>query len=219
MAPCWTETILRLCLGSFSAIESRWVNMVTTDFKIFKGGLGQWRNCHVVKMLSMFSLCIAWVGSWWFMFQVAVTSLPLGQAGLGMLCRLDMGPSGTISAFSTLKKHHSTMTGFLLGGSILGSIWLLSVLCQSWNVHRVQAKIHMTKHGWCQKVTLPVMDAFIPQVLGLIKGLVAELVCSWIVNSFLVLLPCWHDCSCIFVLFRAFPSWRSGGSIHWYKYS
>ena len=103
MAPCWTETVSRLCLGSFSTIESRWVNIVTTDFK---GGLGQWRNCHVVKMLSMFSLCIAWVGSWWFMFQVAVTSLPLGQAGLGMRPAMQIG-HGTISAFSTFKKETS----------------------------------------------------------------------------------------------------------------
>ena len=47
-----------------------------------------------------------------------------------------------------------------------------------------------------------------------------DLLQSWsALESLIPSWSCWHDCSCIFVLFRAFPSWRSGGSIHWYKYS
>ena len=43
----------------------------------------------------------------------------------------------------------------------------LLVLSPSWYFKELETKIHMTKHGWCQKVTFPVMDAIIPPLLGL----------------------------------------------------
>ena len=151
-------------------------------------------------MLSISSSCNGWVGSWWFTYQVAAISLPLGQAGLGTLCRLDIfGWFWVIpSVHSQCQKrtHHSAFffdsresfeDGWLAtwlvvlhnSCSFFGPLDILRALKQQ-STWRSTVDVKMWSVQWWMQ-----MDAIIPQMLGLDQrtccrvGLLLEVVDSF----------------------------------------